>query len=135
MSTINFDASAVLTGRPLEAVYAFAWTLLDGHRLLDATKAFRVLVRYAPSDERSWLGLGACHEELGQDDIARELYGAGSLVSSPRSVRCLLAAARLQRRCGERATSDDLIAEAWSLADDLEDDDLRALVERERGVT
>lgn len=118
--------------RALEALYAAAFMFLDADRVEDATNAFRVMVRLAPTDERAWLGLGACHERRDEEDIAAELYGAGSLVASPPSPRCLLALARLERARGDGHLADEHVTDAHALAHSLEDAELIELVALER---
>ena len=117
----------------LEALYAAAFMFLEVDRVEDATRAFRVMVRFAPTDERAWLGLGACHERREEADIAAELYGAGSVVASPPSPRCLLALARLERTRGAEAVAEEHVDEALAIAELLEDEDLVVLVRAERG--
>ena len=117
-----FDESPLFTGRTLEALYAAAYSFLELERTEDAIKAFRVMVRFAPTDERAWLGLGACHEKFGQEDIASELYGVGSLVAEPKSPRCLVALARILRDCGDGASADEHIAHALALCETNDDD-------------
>lgn len=117
----------------LEALYAAAFMFLDVDRVQDATRAFRVMVRFAPTDERAWLGLGACHERRDETDIAAELYGAGSVVASPPSPRCLLALARVERARGAESAAEEYVDEALALAESLEDEELIVLVRAERG--
>ncbi len=127
------DSSQLLPeGRARDALYAFAHTMLEADRLEQAVQAFRVLVRFAPTDERAWLGLGACHERLEQEDVAEELYGAGSIVACPPSARCLLALARLARRRGDTQTALEHIEAASEITAGGEERELSALVEYER---
>ena len=117
-----FDESP-FTGRALEALYGVAYSFLDREQIEEAVRAFRVMVRFAPTDERGWLGLGLCHESIGQTDIASELYGAGSLVSDPRSARCLVALARVLRQSGDDASAaDEPIEHALALCEKNDDD-------------
>src|SRR5437879_2546565 len=81
----------------VEALYATAFRLLGDDRFSDAACVFRAMLKAAPTDERAWLGLGACHEKIGQDRLVLELYGAGSVAAMP-SVRLNLARARVLRR-------------------------------------
>lgn len=120
------------SARALDALYAAAFMFLDADRVEDATKAFRVMVRFAPLDERAWLGLGACHERRDEHDIAAELYGAGSVVASPPSPRCLLALARIERTRGDGASADDHVEDAVALAQSLDDQALIELASSER---
>jgi Flp pilus assembly protein TadD len=104
--------------RAIEAIYAIGHALLEQHRAHEAVKVFRVMMRLAPTDERAWLGLGMCHEELDQIDIASELYGVGSMVAQPPSARCLSALARTQRLLGNGQVADDYYAESLSVAEE-----------------
>lgn len=125
-----FDPTS-LNGPALEAIYAVAYGFLDIERVDDALRAFRVMVRFAPTDERGWLGLGACHERLGQEDISSELYGAGSVVAEPPSPRCLVALARIAREAGERVAALEHIERALSLCDAVGDDSLAEAIRQE----
>lgn len=116
----------------LDTLYGFAWMLLDNQRIDDAMNVFRVIVRFAPTDERGWLGLGNCHELRDEEDIAAELFGAGSLATSPPSARCLLALARIARRRGDATLNDESLDEAEERASASGDTDLCELVARER---
>lgn len=114
-----------------DALYAFAYEMLEREQLLHALQGFRVLVRFAPTDERAWLGLAACHERLDQPDVAAELYGAGAMVAAPPSVRCHLALARIARSRGDSAEAEEHLETARRSADERDDADLQALVEHE----
>lgn len=113
-STLTF------TRQQLEGLYAVAYGFLDAGRVVEAVHAFRVMVRLAPIDERGWIGLANCHQELGDDDVAAELLGAGALVSSPRSARCLIALARLRMREGDHAGAEELLDEARTIAEETD---------------
>jgi hypothetical protein len=126
--------SAILEGRPREALYAFAYTMLESQRLAEAVSAFRVLVRFAPTDERAWLGLGACHELLDQPEVAVELYGAGAVIAMPPSARCHLALARVARASGEASVALEHVELAATLVAAGETE-LSAIVEDERRRT
>ena len=69
----------------IDSLYSVAYAFLEADRIRDATNAFRVMVRFAPLDERAWLGLGECHERVGELEIASELYGAGATVNPSRN--------------------------------------------------
>jgi Tfp pilus assembly protein PilF len=118
-------------GRARDAIYAFAFAMLRSEQLDPAVKAFRVLVRFAPTDERAWLGLAACHEKRGEPDVAEELYGAGAIVASPPSARCHLALARIVRARGEGDLAREHLETACGLVDS-DDAELVTLLEHER---
>jgi hypothetical protein len=110
-----------------EALYATGCWLLESHRAADAKHVFRALVMAAPLDERGWLGLGLCHESTDEDADAIALYRLGA--ANTRSVRCLVATARVLRRAGDDAGADDSLDAAERLA---EQPDLLDLVHFER---
>jgi Tfp pilus assembly protein PilF len=114
-----------------EALYATAHWLQSEGRTKDAASVFRAMVVTTPRDERGWLGLGLCHEKLGQEHIALEMYGTGRVMARP-APRCELARARVYRTQGESDKADEALENAEHLAEQLDDDALRALVVAER---
>jgi Flp pilus assembly protein TadD len=88
---------------PTESLYALAFSKLGQHSYCDAACLLRLMLHLAPTDERAWLGLGLCHERLGQLEVASQLYASGVLAANP-SGRCALACARL---LGRRGLDDD----------------------------
>ena len=123
---------ATVTPEALDALYAL------GHQLLlqsDAPRSalpiFRVMLACAPTDERAWLGIGECHLRLDETDIALEIFGAAT-VASKRSARCHIARARILRAEGRRRDAEDALDEAVAIADANDDDELVAIVLRER---
>jgi len=115
----------------IEKLYSVGHWLLEQERYADAALAFRTMLRSAPTDERSWLALGACHERAGQLRIALELYGAGTAVV-PTSVRCQVARARVLRELNRDAQVQDAIEKALELAREVGDEELVRIVEAER---
>ena len=79
-----------------EALYATGHRLLSSDRYADAASVYRAMLTFAPQDERGWLALGACHEGLGQSELALQLYAAGRALSRGGG-RCDLARARVFR--------------------------------------
>ena len=119
----------------VEVVYATGYWLLARDRIADAAAALRLMVRAEPSDERGWLGLGECHERIGQPRIAAELYGVGSVAASRTgcpSIRCLLARARVLRSIERDGEADAALEAAASATQVLSDDALSALVAHEQ---
>src|SRR5690242_8563786 len=88
-----------VTKEALDALYATGRGLHDAERFTDAAAVFRVMILSAPEEERGYLALGSCHEGLGQEGIALEIYGAAT-VTLPHAPRCHLARARLLRAGG-----------------------------------
>ena len=115
----------------IEALYATGHWLYSQQRYAHAVTVFRAMIHIAPQDERGWLALGACHEVDDQADIALEIYVAATTVASA-APRCELARARLLRARGRNEEARGAINEASRLAEELRDDDLRALVAEER---
>jgi tetratricopeptide (TPR) repeat protein len=115
----------------IEALYATGHWLYSQQRYAHAVTVFRAMIHIAPHDERGWLALGACHELQDQAEIALELYTAASSVA-PAAPRCELARARLLRARGRTDEARGALAQASRLAEDMRDDDLKALVARER---
>jgi Flp pilus assembly protein TadD len=115
----------------IEALYATGHWLYSQQRYAHAVTVFRAMIHIAPNDERGWLALGACHEVEDQADIALELYVAASAVAVA-APRCELARARILRSRGRDDEARGAINAASRLAEELRDDDLRALVAEER---
>lgn len=114
----------------VETLYATAIWLLDGARVLPAADLFRTMVLAAPADERAWLGLGACHEALGQGDFAIALYEHGSAAAP--GARCHVARARLLRAAGHLDAADAALDAAEAALDVHQDEDARAILTYER---
>jgi predicted TPR repeat methyltransferase len=134
MELPHFTASVrTPVGRPeaIEAIYATGHWLLAHEQTEAAARVFRVLVHAVPRDERGWLGLGECHERMGQLRIAAELYGTGGAVAEP-PVRCRLARARALARAGYPDASEEALDAAEEAAQELADEALLELVASER---
>jgi predicted Zn-dependent protease len=118
-----------------DAVYATAHWLLSRERATDAARVFRVMIQIAPHDERGWLGLGECHERIGQMRVAAELYGAASVVTGgvrSASVRCLVARARAMSKLGREHDVVRMLDDAERAAAEQGDESLIELVSNER---
>jgi tetratricopeptide (TPR) repeat protein len=115
----------------VEALYAAGHWLYAQERIGDAVTVFRAVIRIAPEDERGWLALGACHEAQDRHDVALELYDEARRVAKS-APRCGLARARIFLMRGMNADAADAFAEAAGIAEELDDEDLRALVAAER---
>lgn len=123
-----------LSSGAVEALYATAHWLLASSRYADAARVFRVMAHHWPEDERAWLGLGTCHERIGQNGIAAEMYRTGTTVSAC-PVRCSLALARALRALGRDDEASDAFVHAGELAADYGDEMLVALVAAEGGAS
>ena len=119
-----------VTADALDALYATGHWLHSRERYRDAGAVFRVMVLCAPEEERGYLALGSCHEGLVQDAIALEIYAAATLTAC--APRCHVARARLLRKNGFGDDAEEALDEAESIADERDDEHLRALVANER---
>lgn len=117
--------------RAIDALYAIGHSLIDTARWEDAAKVFRVMLRLQPEDERPWLGLGHCHEQLGEDEIASEVYGAGAAVLMHRSPRCFLALSRTRRRLDDHDLADESLDICAAIVGEGGHDDVEALLRQE----
>ena len=117
MSESHLDPVAA-PSRAIEAIYAIGHALLERQRAAEAVSVFRVMLRLAPTDERAWLGLASCHEEMDDPTVAAELYGAGYAAAQPPSASCLSALARLMHISGDVAMVAECEAELSTITDE-----------------
>lgn len=103
-----------MSSQAIEALYATGHWLFSSTRHAEAAEVFRVMTMAKPDDERGWLALGACHEAIGQNEIASELYRIAS-VAAPPAVRCTIARGRVLRALEQ----DDDAIEAFDMAHEL----------------
>ena len=115
----------------IEKLYSVGFWLHARERYADAALAFRTMLRTAPTDERGWLALGACHEKIEQPRVALQLYGWGARVAHD-ATRCHLARARLFAQLDRLSEAADAAEAALRVAEETGDDDLVALVRAER---
>ncbi|MEZ4225815.1 MAG: tetratricopeptide repeat protein [Polyangiaceae bacterium] len=118
----------------VESLYAMGHGLFSQERFVDAAAIFRIMLQLAPTDERSWLALGECHERVGQPDVALELYGAGT-VANEQAARCQVARARIFIEQGRHAEAEEAIDAAQAIADAGDDDTLTTLVDAVRRMS
>jgi cytochrome c-type biogenesis protein CcmH/NrfG len=111
---------------PCDALYAAGHYMLERSRVEDAAVLFRTMLLADAADERGWLALGACHEQLEQLAMAEELYAAGAQMARTK-VRCLLAAARVFSQLDDDR-ADEVLEQAERFA---RTDEEVELVERE----
>jgi Flp pilus assembly protein TadD len=110
-----------------DALYGVGHWLLEQERSEDAMHVFRAMLVLAPTDERAWLGLGACHEKTNEPEKAARLYALAPRACAA-SVRVAIALGRVLRRLDRDAEADDAFAKAAELADATGDVELAALV-------
>lgn len=129
---IHLDVPENATERAaVESLYAAGCWLHSHARFADAANIFRLMLQAAPTDERSWLALGDCHERLGQRSIALELYSTGAIAAEP-APRCMAARARALREAGDTEQAEEAFEAARSLAAVARIDN-RARVVRQHG--
>jgi Flp pilus assembly protein TadD len=127
-------AVAPAPGALADGLYSVGFSMLEAERWRDAADVFRAMVLTCPRDERSWIALGRCHEELGQLDVAVELYSLGTLCVG-NAVRCRVALSRSLRLRGDDANAGAVLEAAEAAAESEDSAELIALVERERRAT
>lgn len=113
-----------------DALYSVGHWLLEQERSQDAMHVFRTMLVVAPTDERAWLGLGACHENTNELAKAARLYELAPRACAE-SVRLAVALGRVLRRLDLDADADDAFAKAAELADATGDVELATLVAME----
>ena len=115
----------------IEALYQKGFRLHADERYEEAAAVFRAMLRAAPTDERSWLSLGECHEKLGQPRIALELYSAGTIAAEP-APRCLLSRFRALYDLNRKSHAELAFEKALQIATSRHDDALVCILENER---
>ncbi len=118
----------------VETLYATGYRLLSRDRFADAASLYRVMLTCAPHDERGWLALGACHEGLGQQGLALQLYAAGRALARGGG-RCDLARARLFRAMGHMEQAEEAMVRARRRAVATEDHELLTLLRTEEACS
>lgn len=111
----------------IAALYRTGYNFLQSGDPKRAASMFRSMVSAAPEDERGWLALGVCHEQVDQAEVAIEIYRSASFVLRS-AARCELACARLLRAQGDLDASEEF----FELAAEHADDELVLLIELER---
>ncbi len=89
------------TRRQVEAAYRLAYELMGQQKHKKAAILLRLMLQLAPTDERAWLALGSCHQQIGQSTAAQKLFAAG--VAAARSAKCSVALARIAQEFDEDA--------------------------------
>ena len=117
--------------RATELLYAQGMQLHGIDRFADAAAVFRLMLRVAPSDERGWLALGDCHQQVSQNEVALELYAAGMIAAEPAPL-CAIARFRALWDLDRLMEADDAFAEAERLADEGSDPSLIHQLAQER---
>jgi tetratricopeptide (TPR) repeat protein len=125
------SAQPTASSNAVDALYATGHWLYSEQRIEHAAAVFRALIHIAPDDERGWLGLGACHEERVQEDIALELYATASSVAGT-APRCDVARARLLKTRGLYGEAREALDQAARTADATRDESLQEIITNER---
>lgn len=116
-----------------DTFYATGYWLLEQQRHEDAKHVFRTMLTLAPSDERAWLALGACHEGVHELDKAARLYALAQFACGV-ALRCLVASARVLRKLERDEEAADAYAKAAGFAADTDDHEVAAIVAAEGGA-
>lgn len=119
------------TREAIDALYATGHWLLSQDRNVHAACVFRAMMIGAPGDERGWLALGACHEKIGQLDIALELYSAATFAAKP-APRCAIARARVLRALERDELAESAYDAAAEIVDGIGDEELASVIAAER---
>ncbi|MDD7022902.1 MAG: SycD/LcrH family type III secretion system chaperone [Aeromonadales bacterium] len=83
-----------------EILYALGYSLYTGGMYMDAEKVFRALCVYDGGDQRFWMGLGGCLDQLGNFDEAAQIYGMAATMSGLKDPEPMYYAARCFLRGG-----------------------------------
>lgn len=113
-----------------DALYCLGYWLLDQQRYEDAKHVFRSMLLVAPTDDRGWLALGACHEASQELDKAARLYALARQACTT-SIRSVVALGRILRKLDRDAEADEVYAEAAELVSDTDDMDLAVTIRTE----
>jgi Flp pilus assembly protein TadD len=121
---------ATTKSQSADALYTVGHWLLTQERFEDAKHVFRTMLFVAPSDERGWLGLGACHEGMNEIDTAVKLY---TLVPNACAthVRATVALGRALRKLERDALADEAFARAEELVNSVDEPELAMIVAME----
>jgi tetratricopeptide (TPR) repeat protein len=114
--------------KALDTLYAAGHYFLQKNRVQDALVFFRMMLVTGPEDERGFLAMGHCHELLGSQDLAMEIYGTGVQIAK-KKVRAFCACARIAERTGDSDKADQILAEALGW---VSDDDEAELIQNEQ---
>jgi Flp pilus assembly protein TadD len=118
------------TNTTADTLYGAGYWLLEQRRPEDAKHVFRTMLVLAPSDERAWLALGACHEETHETEKAARLYALAPIACGS-ALRCLVAHGRVLRKLARDDEADEIYAKAAELAADADDAELAAIIAAE----
>jgi Flp pilus assembly protein TadD len=121
---------AIDRAKAVDAIYAAGHFLFTNDRVPEALDVFRTMLLAAPTDDRGWLGLGACHESIGEDDRALDIYRVARRAISRRA-RIEIALARSLRARGDLGDASDAYARAADFAAAEERTDLLVVIEQE----
>ncbi len=134
MTHLNDSACTIHNPETTEALYALGHWLIEQRRHDDALCVFRTMILSTPSDERAWLGLGACHEGLHQLAVAEKILSLATR-GFPSSYRCALALARVQRATGNEVAADPSFELAHELALATQEDAIAQAIAAERSAS
>jgi tetratricopeptide (TPR) repeat protein len=119
--------------RRTEVLYALAHRKMGEENYADAAALLRLMLHFAPTDDRCSLALGVCHERQGQLRLAAELYASGVLAANPAG-RCALACARILDRQDRSQEAEELYQHAAEALEKSGDDALLLVCRQEMEV-
>jgi tetratricopeptide (TPR) repeat protein len=122
-----------ITREALDRIYTLGLELHAVGRYEDAASAFRMFLLHVPAEERGYLALGRCHEALGEEMIALEIYEA-AIGSALTSAHAHLARGRILLDLGQNEEADMAFDDAERAAQGEYDDFIETLIAFERGA-
>jgi tetratricopeptide (TPR) repeat protein len=121
------------TREALDRIYATGLELHGLGRYEDAASAFRIFVMHVPTEERGYLALGRCHEAMGEEAIALEIYEA-AIGTATTSAHAHLARGHILLDFEQREEADEAFDDAERAALVEYDEFIGALIALERGA-
>lgn len=118
----------------LDALYAVGHGLMGQDRHHEALSLFRTMLLVDAHDERGWLALATCHEQLDELEKALALCDL-AMRACEGAVRVAIARARLFRALGAADEARQAYAEAAELAAEADTQELASLIQTERGAS
>lgn len=119
----------------LEALYSAGHWLVGQDRHREAVSLFRTMLLVDARDERGWLALAACHENLDEPEKAIALCELAVSACEGKAVRCTIARARLVATHRSIDEAREVYEEAARLAETLGETELGELIAQEGGVS
>jgi tetratricopeptide (TPR) repeat protein len=122
------------TTQTQDALYLVGHRLIGLQRYRDALSVFRTMLLVNPRDERGWLALATCHQELDEPEKAITICHLAEVACENKAVRCTIARARIHRSLGSFEEAAEAYAQASRVADALDDRDAAIVIASEGGA-